>query len=348
MRPSRAILALHAGVYGHYREGGWYPRGGGGGLADAFCRAIRASGGAVRMRSRVDRILVERRNVLGVRLTDGTEIRAREVVSNADPDVTFRFLVEKEEVPGCIRRKLRRTKWSSAAVIVFFTLDADARALGLDSGNYWLSPAPGTRLDASALGSPSDPRAGEGSPWVFLSVSSLKDPTAFDGRLHTCEAFAFVPFDVFSRFEGTTHGNRPAEYEALKTQIADEVMATIERHLPGLKGHVVLREVGSPLTGAYYCESTHGACYGTEKSLWQLGPFAWREATPLRGLTLGGASTLAHGVHGAVQSGLRAAGHILHCPPADLLRSGQPKIKTYLADEPADWPEDLQSRFAAH
>lgn len=65
------------------------PRGGMGAVADAFARAALDAGAEVRCGAPVERILVEDGAAAGVALAGGEEVRARAVVSNADPKLTL-------------------------------------------------------------------------------------------------------------------------------------------------------------------------------------------------------------------------------------------------------------------
>lgn len=67
------------------------PVGGSGAFPDAVRSVFESAGGVVRCGSRVDRILVGGGRAVGVRLDDGTEVRARIVVGAVDP---YRVFVE--------------------------------------------------------------------------------------------------------------------------------------------------------------------------------------------------------------------------------------------------------------
>src|SRR5437762_1924081 len=81
----RPPAAGHASLSAHDFAGGWYPRGGAWVLPRAFIRALERAGGEIRLETSVERILVEKGRAIGVRLRDGQELRARYVISNADP-----------------------------------------------------------------------------------------------------------------------------------------------------------------------------------------------------------------------------------------------------------------------
>ncbi|GEM_PF-111850 len=329
--PSRAPFAMHATVALHYLEGAWYPKGGGSALPKAFTRALTRAGSAIKLEARVEKIIIENKRAIGVKLADGTEIRCNHVVSNADPSITYGRLMDPEDVPGGITKKIAKTKWSTTAVSLFFAVEADVKALGLDSGNYWLCPGLDADAAYTAMAKPDVLELDE-LPGVFVSVTSLKDPLSFNGKHHTCEAFTFVPYEIFHKYANGTSGAHGEEYEAFKRKIAGKMLAAIEKRIPGLTKKVVFQNLGSPLTNVHYVEATRGNIYGTEKVLNQMGPFGFKQRSPIKGLTLCGASTLGHGVPGAAMSGLNAAALMLDCPQSALLKKDQPKLQTFSSD----------------
>ena len=86
--------------------------------------------------------------------------------------------------------------------------------------------------------------------------------------------------------------------------VADEdVVAEAEQALPGLRGHIVYRQEGSPATFARYAWTTGGAIYGGSLGQWQ--PPA---RSPVEGLVLAGAGVFpGAGVEAVVISGTLAA-----------------------------------------
>lgn len=321
--PSRAPAPLHAAVFGHYADGGYYPRGGAGSLPRAFLLALKRAGGTIRVRAPVSRILVERRRAIGVMLEEGTEVRARTVISNADPTVTFGRLIEPEHVPARMRRKLASTRYSASALSLFLAVDADPRRWGLDSGNVWSFES--ADLDA-IYGGQLEPWGAEVQrlPFLFMSATTLKDPSKRYGTRHTLEAFTLIGEGAFRTWAGSAHDARPASYEARKRELTRLMLDAVERVAPGLTKHTVYADLGTPLTNEFYCAATAGNMYGTEKSRAQLGPFSWPIRTPIDGLLLCGASTLSHGVMAATISGLVAARTELGCRFEELLQPGPP------------------------
>jgi phytoene dehydrogenase-like protein len=335
---SRVPAAIHGAVTAHYFDGGWYPRGGGGGLARAFVKGLRRHGGSIHVRTAVQKILVERGRAIGLRLADGTEVRAREVISNADPAVTFGRLLEPQHI-GRLTRLRMKQRWSASAISLFFAVDMDLRAAGMTSANVW-SYADGDVEGAYRRGLEAwGPDDGDIRS-LFITATTLKDATKRgkqnEGH-HTLEAFTFISYDAFKRWAGTTCGARPDDYQALKARLTEKMIAAIAKVLPGLDRHVVFAELGTPLTNVFYCEATEGNLYGTEKSRFGVGPFAHPIRTDVAGLRLCGASTLSHGVMGAQISGLFAAKDILGCTYDELLRGDGESLACVQAEDARTW-----------
>jgi phytoene dehydrogenase-like protein len=89
-------------------------KGGMGAITQAMAAAARSYGATLKTGTAVAQILIEHGTALGVRLVDGTEIRARVVVSNADPKRTFLGLVREADLPAEFGRDVRGLSTSTA------------------------------------------------------------------------------------------------------------------------------------------------------------------------------------------------------------------------------------------
>jgi phytoene dehydrogenase-like protein len=120
------------------------------------------------------------------------------------------------------------------------------------------------------------------------------------------------------------------------------MLEVASRIVPGLRERVVFAELGTPLTNVHYCAATGGNLYGTEKSRWQVGPWAFPVKTEIEGLTLCGSSTLSHGVMGAALSGLVAARAITGARFAELLNRRGGPFHLVPSEDMASWPPALR------
>ena len=183
-------------------------------------------------------------------------------------------------------------------------------------------------------------------PAVFMTVTTLKDPSKMHNGIHTLEAFAFVNYEPFKAWEDQPKGERALEYQALKGELAGRMLRSIDKRVPGLRDSLVFCEMATPLSNAHYINATHGNLYGIEKSRFQVGPGAFPIRTEFENLYMCGSSTLSHGVAGATGTGMTAAKRILKCRTQDMLKMDGPEIRIYPSEDTTQWPEHLQKRIA--
>ena len=342
--PARVSAIMHAGITHHYLEGGYYPLGGAFTLPRAFVRALKRAGGEIRLQTSVRRILLENKQVVGVELENGEQIRSNIVISNADPGVTFGKLIEPQQLSSRLRRKMDGLAYSTSCISLFFATDLDLRRDGFDSGNYWyyehadLDKIYSQGLTDAAIHA-------DTPPGMFLTITTLKDPSKMHSGHHTGESFVFVGYSAFEQWANSRYGARPAEYDALKEELTGVMVRGLERHIPGLSQHLTFFSLGTPLTNEHYLNATRGNLYGTEKSPQQLGPLGFSTRTEFSGLYLCGASTQSHGVAGATHSGIEAAKAVLNCRARDILTQKGPSLTILPSEDISQWPEHLRQKI---
>lgn len=342
--PSQVSAFMQVGITHHYLNGGYYPLGGAFTLPRAFVRALKRAGGEIRLKSRVKRILVEGKKVNGVQLDSGEEIRANTIISNADPEVTFGQLIGRDKLSAKLRRKIDTVKYSTSCLSLFFATDMDLRAAGLDSGNMWYYEH--ADVDEIYTDGLTDAMLRDDTPpGMFLTVTTLKDPSKMHSGRHTCESFAFVGYQAFEKWARTQYGARPTDYDAMKEDLAWRMVRGLEKRIPGLSKHIVFYSLGTPLTNEHYLSATRGNLYGIDKRPSQVGPWAFSPRTEFQGLYLCGASTLSHGVAGVTQSGIDAAKAVLNCRSRDILTQQGAGPLFLQSEDTSQWPEYLKKKM---
>ncbi len=328
--PSRTPFALHAAVTGHYLDGAYYPKGGGRAIPRAFVRALKKHKGDILLSTSVEKIITEKnkqgRHAIGIQLGDGTELRAKKIISNASPQITYEQLVGREFLSKKLQKKLDKMTYTTAALTLYIATDLDLAGMNLDSGNYWYTPFTDVEAYYRQTQNPNIVHAEE-LPGIFVGITSLKDPDSFRNGHHTIEAVSFISYDIFRQWQHTTYGNRPDDYHRLKQKLTASMLKTIEHIIPGISGHLIYCDLSTPLTNDHYVKSTKGSCYGTEKTLGQFGPFSFKNRSEIKNLFLCGASTTAHGLSGATASGMGVASTLLSCRPSELLQNTGQTLK---------------------
>ena len=348
--PSKASFPLHCALMAHYFQGGFYPMGGGAAIVKAMTKGIKKYGGLVRTGQGVKRILVEKKegnkkiNAIGVELENGEILRAKRIISNTDPTATFN-MVGTENLSLKLIAKLAKTRYSVTSLMFFLTVDMDVRKAGLDSGNIWMMPD-SDMDDLHENIAEVDILAKDEFSGLFISCSSLKDPSSYDGRHHTIEVVTFIDYDSFkAKLNG---GDKDSEaYKNLKDRLCKKLVKTLEKVVPGIGNNIVLIQLGTPLTNEHYIKSTRGNVYGTEKGFYQTGPFSFTAKTEIENLYMCGASIMAHGVAGAAYSGIKTAALILNCKEDDLIKpDASQTVRIYDAENNTLWPEWLHQKMA--
>ena len=348
--PAQASFPLHCAVMDHYFNGGYYPAGGGASIVKAMTTAIKKHGGEVRTGQGVKRIIVERAktgkrfSATGVELQSGEVIRARRIVSNADPEKTYSKMIGTQYLSKSLQKKLQKTKYSVTSLSLFLTVDMDVKKWGLDSGNIWMLRNKDMDELFEDMNS-TDILSEDEFPGLFISCTTLKDPLSFNGRHHTIEAITYLSYEAFKEFSQLTDYHSPV-YLQYKERVTEKLLNSLERVVPTIRDHVVQMELGTPMTNEYYIESTRGSVYGTEKNFWQTGPFSYNNKSEINNLYLCGACVLAHGVAGASYSGVQTAATILGCLMGDLLKpEPDQNVRIYDAEDFSTWPEWIHRKM---
>ncbi len=303
--PSQLSALTGIGVLDHYLDGAFYPRGGSGALRDALVDCAAKHGVRFRTGADVTEILLRGSAVAGVQLATGEKLEADVVVSGIDPTITFGKLLARNQVPGRLLRKVERTKPSMSAFSIFLGLKRDLRARGFGAFNVWQYPS----WDLEACWGPSVEGRVPDQPSLFLSSSTSRDDS---GRLapagcSTLQIVAFMPWQPFARWANVPSAERGADFEKLRREIADRMLAQVDRHWPGLVGDVAVERIATPLSNTDYVRAVQGGIYGPAHTADQMGPWRFRARTPIDGLVLAGSGVFSCGVAACLASGRHAA-----------------------------------------
>lgn len=309
--PSRTAVALEAGFLDGYLKGAHYPKGGGQVIAANLVEALRATGGELRLRTGVEKILVEDGKVAGVRLADGEELRAPVVISNGDLKRTMLDMVGREHISAATAERIAGYRMALPFFVVYLGLDIDLRERWPKT-NYWLSES----LDIEGIYQQTF--AGEVPEKLLLLITagSVKDPetqTLVPRGFSALQAMTLVPPDhaLWHVGDGPLAGeryHRNRDYRSLKDELMERVIDAVSAVIPDLKEHIVWKEASTPITHERYTSSTGGTSYGIEIAPDQLGPNRPDVKTEIDGLFLVGASTgTAHGISGVIKGGIATA-----------------------------------------
>src|SRR5262249_23240384 len=106
------------------QRGLWgFVRGGMGAISTALARSAEARGARIRTSAEVRQVLVKDGKACGVALVGGEEIRARIIISNADPKRTFLGLIERGYLDEEFRHQIESFRVEGSSLKINLALD---------------------------------------------------------------------------------------------------------------------------------------------------------------------------------------------------------------------------------
>lgn len=308
--PAMSSFFMHALVVNHYLGGGAYPVGGASRIAETILPVIERAGGKVLVSAEVASVLIEKNRAVGVALADGTCVYAPQVISDAGVMNTFTRLVPAEDADRHgFDRRVAEVEPSVAHASLYLGFRSTAAELGLAKGNLWIYPDYNHDRNVERFERDKDAPL----PVAYLSFPSAKDPDfehRYPGRA-TVEVVTLAPYEWFAAWEDTRWNKRGAEYELLKKNLSERMLAPLLAEYPQLEGQIDHCELSSPLTTRHFTDFSRGEIYGVSHTPHRFEQRWLRPATPVKGLYLTGADICSAGVGGALFGGVLTASTIL-------------------------------------
>ena len=243
--PGSAYVLLHhcfgevngkKGVWGH-------AIGGMGAITQAMAKAARAAGAEIETEAEVREVVVERDAATAVVLADGRTIRGRALVANVNLKLFYGKLVPQNALPEAFAERMRR--WKCA------------------SGTFRMNVALSELLSFTAL--PGRHLQDHHTAGIIIAPSlEYMDRAYQDARMHGWSREPIIEVLIPSTLDDTL-APRDAHVASLfcqhvapelpdgsswddhREQVADLMIATVDRYAPGFSASVLGRQIFSPL-----------------------------------------------------------------------------------------------------
>lgn len=288
----------------HYLERNWgvfFPRGGTGALVRAFVRVFEDLGGTLRLSCPVRDVALhgsgaatEHHVLAGDRDREAFDV----VVSNADLQHTYARLYGGVPEAARMARRVERMQWSMSLFVLYFGTDRLYRDQ-VAHHTVIFGPRYKELLDDIFHGAklPEDFS-------LYLHAPTVTDPSLAPAGCDSFYVLAPVPH----------LGNAPIDWQAVGPAYAERLLAALERHLPDLRRHVVVKRWMTPNDFQTELNSYHGSAFSCAPRLRQSAWFRpHNRDSRIPGLYLVGAGTHpGAGVPGVVNSAKATASLILH------------------------------------
>ncbi|HTN87882.1 MAG TPA: NAD(P)/FAD-dependent oxidoreductase [Sorangium sp.] len=312
--PARALLStlgypgmstfFAAAVWHCWCHDYWYPAGGLQAWIDDLGRRLIEAGGEVHLKSPVARAIATRGRCVGIELEDGSVVDGRAVVFAID-------------LPQVLQRRLgtmtRRTRVDTAAL----TTPLLACYIGLSWPPAVLRERMGAphlfHIPAGSRRLPAEDRHGHSRCWIQIAGHSAFDPGASRSSV-VVQCFTDASWQNRYGIGAGETLPRPPSYKELTEVLREDLVAALERALPGAASAVTLAQVGTPLSTERFTRSPLGSSAGFSWYLPDvpLSALGWRRPE-LEGVYTCGQTTIWPGsVATSALSGKIAADLLLH------------------------------------
>ncbi len=241
--PGSAYVLLHH-VFGEIngKRGQWgHAVGGMGAITQAMAAEARARGVALFTDAPVSRVLTRDGRVHGIVLVDGTEVAGHRVVANVNPKLLYQQLIEADALDLDFRQRIDAYRCASATFRINVALDT--------LPGFSCLPGDGPHVRSGIIIAPSlgymerayfDARQYGWSrePIVEMLIPSTVDTSLAPEGKHVASLFC-------------QHANPQLpdgrSWDTAKEEVADLMIATVDRHAPNFARSVIARRVLSPL-----------------------------------------------------------------------------------------------------
>lgn len=277
----------------------FHPVGGAKKVAQAFSEALEKNGGEILLSQEVNNIIVQDKNIVGVKLKNNNEVKSKFVISTVDLHQTFCKLLKPEIVPNKFKERFNSVPLSDTFFIVSLVLDINPEAYGFNKSEFFV----GSSFKIKENFVPNNPeKAG-----FVITIPHYKTEKA-ELNTYGVQLATIATFDYEDYWKTGPNLQRGEDYKKLKENFAFKLIKRAEELIPDLSNHILDIDIATPITMHRYTLNRHGAAVG-----WHYTQIkTWKQKIPfVHGLLIAGHWTGPSGIPAVIHSGKSAAELIL-------------------------------------
>lgn len=280
-------FATHAFITDFYNQSAFRVVGGSDLIATSLVNSLEQSGGRLLCRQQVSRIVCDDEKAVGVETTTGDYYPADVVIAAIHP-ARLVELCGSPLLRPAYRRRVQSLPETTGGFSVY--LRFKPQTVAYMNYNFY-----GYR---------------QSSPWGCEQYTAADWPKGYL-YMHFCHEdgqqwatggviLSYMRFDEVKPWLGTRVGHRGDDYEQMKRQRAEQLIAAVCEEFPELRDGIAGYETSTPLTYFDYTGTEQGSMYGVAKDI-NLGPAARvHHRTKVPNLLLTGQNINSHGILGVL------------------------------------------------
>ncbi|MFX0208080.1 MAG: FAD-dependent oxidoreductase, partial [Candidatus Hodarchaeota archaeon] len=281
------------------RGGAFYPVGSPQMIPNKMERAFERFGGTILYRHKVVEILFDtkkrRPRACGVRLDNGMEIYANNIVSNTNIYNFYGGLIKPELCKPGIIEKTMDLQATGSVLLTYLSVNAEVIPEDARPVEVYISEI--TDLENMKV--------------RFVFTPSLEDPTLAPEGIHSLTIAQQADPEMWPRPDDPFY--QTDDYNGLKEQVADKMLSDLEEFYPGLRKHIRTMEIATPTTLERFTLKYKGNIGGPAQKMGQA--LFDREHARTKGYKnlymCGDSTTMGTGVVAACASGVSVANSII-------------------------------------
>jgi prolycopene isomerase len=284
----------------YIEKGGWIPINRSHGYTTALDARIREFGGDINYNTKVEKILVKERQVIGVETSYNEKIETSHIICNASPTLAYNQLIyPKSEIPEFAYKEVNARIHGLSAFCVYLGLDATVEELGLKEYSYFIMDD----MDTEAVY----------ESWKKLEAPRGQATVVINNAIPDCSPPGTTMMYITTLFQPDAWKDvKPEDYVKTKNQIAEKLIDHFEEATGApIKDHIEEIEVATPETYVRYTGTYKGIIYGYEPESWDsLVPrlMSMGKDQYIKGLRFcGGFGRRAHGYSSSLSDGYTVA-----------------------------------------
>ena len=286
---SSLVLLIRAAADAHAAGSACFAESGMGAVTQAMASAAREAGAEIRTGVEVIEISVGKGVASGVVLSNGEEINAQAIISNADPKRTLLKLVDPIHLSPDFVTKLQHYRMAGAVAKVNLALSGLPNFTGIDGNAEVLRGRIHIGPDIDYLERAfDDSKYGNFSkqPYLEATIPSLTDPSLAPPGKHVMSIYMqYAPFKL-----------KNGDWEKQRVALGDTVVKTLAQYAPNLPELILTHQIITPQDLEDIYGLTSGHIFHGELALDQfftMRPLLdWaRYGTPIQNLYLCGSGT---------------------------------------------------------
>lgn len=246
-------FSTHAFIMDFYNQSAFRIKGGSDAIASSMERTIQRYGGKVLTRKKVNKIICNDTQAIGVEVGTGEFYQADFVISDAHPIRTLEMIDSK-----LIRPAFRNRILSIPQTVGGFSVYLEFKENTLPYMNY------------NFYGYNSD------SPWGCEQYDEETWPKGYL-YMHFCHddspyaktgvILSYMQMKEVERWKDTVIGNRGEAYEQFKAVKAEQLLSSLEIQFPNIRSCIKRYYTSTPLTYIDYTGTEGGSMYGVAKDV---------------------------------------------------------------------------------